>query len=90
MEQKNTRRGEPPIRVWGSILAGEKGAFAFRVRLPNGKVSWGHVPRVLAGGILPVAEDVEVLIEFSPFDLDRGRIVGKRDGPGVSNNSGEA
>ena len=75
---------EPPIRTFATVLEGQSGDRVFKVRLPNGKISHGHVPWALFGR-LAVEAGIEVLVEFTPFDLDRGRIVETRDQSGIPN-----
>jgi translation initiation factor IF-1 len=64
------------IHVPGEII-GLLGEAAFRVRLPNGYVLVAHVTRRLKSGLGPLAVGDPVDLELSPFDLSRGRIIGR-------------
>ena len=78
MENLPTLRGEPPIRTWAEVVSCRAERRLFEVRLPNGKVSHGHVPQALESQLLPIELGAEVIVEFTPYDLDRGRIVHNR------------
>ncbi len=67
--------GAHQLRARGKVLQA-MGRDAFRVELPNGHRCVGHLPRgadSIHGDLQPGAE---VTIEFHPYDLSRGRIVG--------------
>ena len=59
------------------VLVGTLGTAAFRVRLPNGYTLVAHVTRRLQTTLGPLAVGESVELELSPFDLSRGRIVGR-------------
>ncbi len=74
---------DPPIRTWAVVIEACDPR-VFKVRAPNGKVSYGHLNR----GFHPKSEiglGDEVLMEFSAFDMDRGRIVESRESSTASN-----
>jgi translation initiation factor IF-1 len=64
------------IHVPGEIIA-LLGQAAFRVRLPNGYVLVAHVTKRLKTGLGPLGIGDAVDLELSPFDLTRGRIIGR-------------
>jgi len=50
----------------------------FRVELPNGYRLVGHLSKRLRGGGAALAGGDTVTLEMTPYDLSKGRIVGKK------------
>jgi translation initiation factor IF-1 len=71
---------EDAIRVRAQVLS-PLGVAAHRVRLANGHHLVAHVPLKLQPEIGPVRPGDVVELELSPFDLSRGRVLG-RSAPG--------
>lgn len=67
------------IRLEGIVLAELKRDVLFSVELRNGHRLFGHVPLKLKDTICPLKSGDRVEIEATPFDLSKGRIIGKRD-----------
>lgn len=67
------RMHEAPITVQGKVLKILK-AELYQVRLPNGKVTLGHLSKDLKkiSATLQVGQTVKM--EMTPFDFDSGRI----------------
>lgn len=63
------------------LLVGTLGTAAFHVRLSNGYTLVAHVTRRLQASLGPLAVGESVQLELSPFDLSRGRIVGRATTP---------
>jgi translation initiation factor IF-1 len=49
----------------------------FRVELPNGHRVLGHLSKRLRGDGTGLAGGDTVMLEMTPYDLSKGRIVGK-------------
>jgi translation initiation factor IF-1 len=64
------------IHVPGVIVA-RLGEAAFRVRLSNGYILVAHVTKRLKTGLGVLESGDAVDLELSPFDLTRGRIIGR-------------
>ena len=64
---------EAPIRVKGEVIKILKPELC-EVRLPNGKVTLGHLSRSLKEHAAQITEGQEVEMEMTPFDFDSGRI----------------
>lgn len=65
---------DPPITTIGTITE-KMGDTTYRVTLPNGKLTIGHVPKAhneLHSSLLP---NVAVSLELTPYDLEKARIV---------------
>ena len=69
---------ESRIEVKGSVIEALS-ATRFRVALANGR----QVPAGLSGkmrmNMIRILPGMQVLVEFSPYDLSRGRIIGVTD-----------
>ena len=50
----------------------------FRVELPNGHRVLGHVSKRLRSGGVELAGGDTVTLEMTPYDLSKGRIIGKK------------
>lgn len=61
------------VRVNGTILNAVADGL-FMISLPNGKEVLGHLSKSLAAEQPEICVDSVVLLEMSPFDLDRARI----------------
>lgn len=61
------------VRAHGTILR-TISAGLFEVALPNGKPVIGHLSKALAASPPELPANSVVLLEISPFDLDRCRI----------------
>jgi translation initiation factor IF-1 len=46
-----------------------------RLKLPNGHLVFGHVPSRFRKVLGELAVDDQVQVEWSPFDLSRGRVL---------------
>ena len=67
---------EPPIVALATVVRARTAKF-FQLRLPNGKLTHGHVPRRLEDTILPLEVGQSVRVEISPYDFERARITAK-------------
>ncbi len=67
---------EDAIHVPAQVL-GPLGVAAYRMRLSNGYELVAHVTRKLQPVIGPIQPGDQVDLELSPFDLSRGRIIGR-------------
>lgn len=67
---------EDAIRVRAQVLS-PLGVAAYRMRLSNGHQLVAHVTRKLQPEIGPIGPGDFVDLELSPFDLSRGRILGR-------------
>lgn len=63
------------VRAHGTILK-TISAGLFNVALPNGKPVIGHLSKALSANPPELPAGSVVLLEISPFDLDRCRIAG--------------
>lgn len=70
---------EDAIHVAAQVL-GPLGVAAYRMRLSNGHELVAHVTRKLQPEIGPIRPGDLLELELSPFDLSRGRVIG-RSGP---------
>ena len=68
---------EDPITVEGLIVEVLPQSL-FRVELPNGHRVLGHVPKRLRAEATAWAGGDTVALEMTPYDLSKGRIVGKK------------
>ncbi|MEP4930494.1 hypothetical protein [Haloferula sp.] len=64
---------EAPILVKGEVVRVLKTELC-EVRLPNGKLTLGHLSRSLKTAATELAEGQKVEMEMTPFDFDSGRI----------------
>jgi len=64
---------EEGIQVEGVVLEALPSAF-FRVMLGNGHEVLAHVSGKMRKHFIRILPDDKVLVEISPYDLDRGRI----------------
>lgn len=64
---------ETPIRTRGTVTAVLKPELC-EVRLPNGKITLGHLSRPLRQSLTPLAAGDLVDLELTPFDFDSARI----------------
>lgn len=69
---------ETPIRVSGEILRILKPELC-EIRLPNGKITLGHLSRELKRANTQLTCGAIAELEMTPFDFDSGRIAGIRD-----------
>lgn len=69
---------EAPIVVHGEILQVLKEEL-YEVRLPNGKVTLGHLSKRLRSESCPLEVGQFVKMEMTPFDFDSGRIAARLD-----------
>ena len=63
-----------PITTTGEVLH-QFSENAFKVSLPNGKEIIAHPSKVMAARIAEVAPGVQIVLEMTPFDFEKGRIV---------------
>ncbi|MEK7950201.1 hypothetical protein [Luteolibacter soli] len=61
------------LRPYGTILKTLSPGI-YRAALPNGKAVVAHLSRELAENPPEIPDGATVLLEISPFDLDRARI----------------
>ncbi|MFC7335921.1 translation initiation factor IF-1 [Haloferula chungangensis] len=64
---------EAPILVTGEIVNVLKQELA-EVRLPNGKMTLGHLSKTLRSNDQELCQGQTVELEMTPFDFDSGRI----------------
>ena len=62
------------IQMQGEILENLPNA-TFRVKLENGHVVLGHISGKMRMHYIRILPDDKVVVELSPYDLTRGRIV---------------
>ena len=67
---------EDAIHVPAQVLS-PLGVAAYRMRLPNGYELVAHVTRQLQPVIGAIQPGDRMELELSPFDLSRGRIIGR-------------
>ena len=65
---------EDTIQMQGEILETLPNA-TFRVKLENGHVVLGHISGKMRKNFIRILPGDKVLVELSPYDLTRGRIV---------------
>ena len=65
---------EEPITVDGKVLETLPNAM-FRVELPNGHKVLAHVSGKMRMNFIRILPGDSVMIELSPYDLSRGRII---------------
>ena len=65
---------EEPITVDGKVLETLPNA-TFRVELPSGHKVLGHVSGKMRMNFIRILPGDSVMIELSPYDLARGRII---------------
>jgi len=61
------------LRPYGTILKTISNGL-YEVALPNGKPVIAHLSRELAAAPPEIPDGAKVVLEISPFDLDRARI----------------
>tara|TARA_B100000902_G_scaffold356852_1_gene370853 strand:- start:95 stop:322 length:228 start_codon:yes stop_codon:yes gene_type:complete len=66
---------EPPIETSG-IIREARSKRVYRVELVNGKSIVGHLPGRLADLASSLSPGVQVCLEMTPFDFEKGRIAG--------------
>lgn len=64
---------EEGIQVEGVVVEALPNAF-FNVKLQNGHVLLAHISGKMRKGMIRVLPDDRVIVEISPYDLNRGRI----------------
>lgn len=65
---------EGVIEVEGTIVEALPNAM-FRVELTNGHTVLGHISGKMRQHYIKILPEDRVVVELSPYDLDRGRIV---------------
>ena len=65
---------EDGIQVEGKVVAALPNA-TFKVELDNGHVVLCHVSGTMRKHYIRILPDDKVLVELSPYDLSRGRII---------------
>ena len=65
---------EETIQMQGEIVETLPNAM-FRVKLENGHVVLGHISGKMRMHYIRILPDDRVVVELSPYDLSRGRIV---------------
>ena len=65
----------PPIETSG-IIREARSKRVYLVELMNGKSIVGHLPGRLADLACSLAPGVQVCLEMTPFDFEKGRIAG--------------
>ena len=65
---------EDYIEMQGEVLENLPNA-TFRVKLENGHVVLGHISGKMRMHYIRILPDDRVVVELSPYDLTRGRIV---------------
>lgn len=63
------------IEAWGKVVE-ELPNSLYRVRMPNHHLLLGHRVGKMRDEGIHILPDDEVLLEISPYDLSRGRIIG--------------
>lgn len=69
---------ELPIQTIGTIHA-LRGSNVFEVELPNGKIVVGHLPRRETGLADSLSPGTKVVLEMTPYDMEKARIAGIPD-----------
>ena len=62
------------IQLEGTVLECLRDA-KFRVELPNGHIVLAHISGKIRKNYIKIVLEDRVLVELSPYDLDRGRII---------------
>ena len=62
------------IQMQGEVIENLPNA-TFRVKLENGHVVLGHISGKMRMHYIRILPDDRVVVELSPYDLSRGRIV---------------
>ena len=62
------------IQMEGTVVECLRNA-TFRVELPNGHVVLAHISGKIRKNYIKILPYDRVLVEISPYDLDRGRIL---------------
>ena len=65
---------EDTIQMQGEVVEMLPNA-TFRVKLENGHVVLGHISGKMRQHYIRILPDDRVVVELSPYDLSRGRIV---------------
>jgi translation initiation factor IF-1 len=47
----------------------------FRVKLPNGHIVVAHVSDTMAPDVIPILRGDKVMLQMTPYDLSKGRII---------------
>jgi translation initiation factor IF-1 len=68
------------IHTCGKVLE-HAGPVLYRVSLPNGKVILAHLSKRLADENAAFAAGDSLLLEFTPYDFDTARILGRGELP---------
>ena len=68
---------EEPIEVEGTVLESLPNA-TFRVLLDNGHKVLAHISGKMRMHFIKILPGDRVTVEFSPYDLTRGRIIHRR------------
>lgn len=66
---------DPPVVTTGTIIDSPKPNI-YHVSLPNGKKIIGHIPKAMKHLHPSLREAVQVTLELTPFDFEKGRISG--------------
>ncbi len=66
------------IHTCGKVLE-QAGPVLYRVSLPNGKVILAHLSKRLTDENAAFAVDDSLLLEFTPYDFDTARILGREE-----------
>lgn len=64
---------EAPVTVVGEVVR-QLHEQLFEVRLPNGKITLGHLSKKLKSSPPSLSAGDRVTLEMTPFDFDSGRI----------------
>ena len=64
---------DPPIITVGTVIDSPKPKI-YHVSLPNGKIIIGHVPKALIHLHEIIETGVQVNLELTPYDFEKGRI----------------
>jgi translation initiation factor IF-1 len=51
----------------------------FRVKLPNGHTVVAHVSDAMAPDVIPILRGDKVMLQMTPYDLSKGRIICRRN-----------
>ncbi|MEZ5303765.1 MAG: hypothetical protein R3F11_24440 [Verrucomicrobiales bacterium] len=71
-----TSSGEPPIRALGRIVETQSPILG-TAEMANGFRTLAHVPPWLADEGMAIAEGDAVVLELTPFDFSKGRVVAR-------------
>lgn len=72
--------GEEPIRVEGTLVELLPNTM-FRVQLPNGHKVLAHISGKMRLHFIRILPGDKVMLEMSPYDLSKGRIVYRQKTP---------